>query len=288
MADEAVKQVTCRVVNDHQVGTGWLVNPSLVLTAFHCVEAAVASGAEILVQFGTGAAATQHSVKVQAYDGDLDVCLLRLPVEVQTEPLVIDTSPPRVGEKWSAFGYAVHKLNLGHVLNGHIQQVLDELVHGVDLDLSIAPETQLTDYQGLSGTALMVAGDCRGLLRVSVNTAVAAISFFQLRPFLDANGVLTKVAPDATPSLPVGMRPDFDRLFEEQLVSLQNGYLILEGAHGIGKSTYCQQFVPTQDSIEVLGVYALSERGRGITPAHQAQPEVFFDWVNSLWSSSVS
>lgn len=288
MADEAVKQATCRVVNDHQVGTGWLVNPSLVLTAFHCVEAAVASGAEILVQFGTGAAATQHNVKVQAYDEDLDVCLLRLPVEVQTEPLVIDTSPPRVGEKWSAFGYAVHKLNLGHVLNGHIQQVLDELVHGVDLDLSIAPETQLTDYQGLSGTALMVAGDCRGLLRVSVNTAVAAISFFQLRPFLDANGVLTKVAPDATPSLPVGMRPDFDRLFEERLVSLQNGYLILEGAHGIGKSTYCQQFVPTQDSIEVLGVYALSERGRGITPAHQAQPEVFFDWVNSLWSSSVS
>lgn len=288
MADEAVKQATCRITNDHQVGTGWLITPSLILTAFHCVEAAVTSGADVTVQFGTGAAAQQHSVEVQAHDEDLDICLLRLPVDVQIEPLVIDTRLPRVGEKWSAFGYAVHKLNLGHVLYGEIQQVLDELVHGVDLDLSVAPKIQLTDYCGLSGAALMVAGDCRGLLRVSVNTAVAAISFFQLRPFLEANGILTKVAPDATPSLPVGTRPDFDRLFEERLVSLQNGYLIMEGAHGIGKSTYCQQFVPTHDSVEVLGVYALSERGRGITPAHQAQPEVFFDWVNSLWSSSVS
>lgn len=62
----------------------------------------------------------------------------------------------------------------------------------------------------------------------------------------------------------------------------------MEGAHGIGKSSYCQHFAPSSERVEVLGTYALSERGRGITPAHQAQPEVFFDWLNSLWSSSVS
>ncbi|MGY2960088.1 hypothetical protein ACVWZP_001037 [Pseudomonas sp. TE36184] len=152
---------------------------------------------------------------------------------------------------------------------------MDELIHGVDLDLSVSPETQLTDYGGLSGAVLMVAGDCRGLLRVSVNTAVAAISFHQMRPFLEANGVLAKAAADATPNEPVGARPDFDALLEERLATLQNGYLIMDGAHGIGKSTYCQQFVPTGESVEVLGVYALSERGRGITPAHQAQPEFF-------------
>ncbi|TNF78772.1 trypsin-like peptidase domain-containing protein [Pseudomonas sp. ICMP22404] len=288
MADEAVKQATCRVTNDHQVGTGWLISPSLVVTAFHCVEAAVAAGADLSVEFGIGSAAIRHSVEVQAHDEDLDVCLLRLPVALQIEPLTIDSRLPRGGEQWSAFGYAVHKLNLGHALKGTIQQTLDELIHGVDLDLSVSPETQLTDYGGLSGAVLMVAGDCRGLLRVSVNTAVAAISFHQMRPFLEANGVLAKAAADATPNEPVGARPDFDALFEERLATLQNGYLIMDGAHGIGKSTYCQQFVPTGESIEVLGVYALSERGRGITPAHQAQPEVFFDWVNSLWSRTMS
>nr|WP_120809747.1 AVAST type 1 anti-phage system protease Avs1b [Vogesella indigofera] len=36
--------------------------------------------------------------------------------------------------------------------------------------------------------------------------------------------------------------------------------------------------------MEVLGVYALSERSRGSTPAFQAQPEVFVDWLTSLQS----
>ena len=288
MADEVVKQATCRVSNAHEEGTGWLITPSLVLTAFHCVEAAVASGADIIVQFGSGDASLQHNVTVQAQDADLDICLLRLPIEHPFEPLVISTRRLRGGEKWSAFGYAVHKLNLGHLLNGGIQQALDELVHGVDLDLSVSPDTHLTDYGGLSGAALMVEGECRGMLRVSVNTALAAISFHQLSPFLEANGVLADVASVEAQRMPFGTRPEFDRLLEERLATLENGYLVMEGAHGIGKSTYCRQFEPVSKSLEVLGIYALSERGRGITPAHQAQPEVFFDWINSLWSSAVS
>lgn len=288
MTDEAVRQATCMVINAHEVGTGWLITPSLVLTAFHCVETAVSSGECLTVQFGTGAAAMQHRVELQAHDDDLDVCLLRLPTGMEIEPLAIDTRLPRAGEKWSAFGYPVHKLDLGHALNGTIQQRLEELIHGVDLDLSVSPDTQLTNYDGLSGAVLTVAGDCCGLLRVSVNTALAAVSFLQLRPFLEAHGVLVEDAPDATPSLPFGTRPDFDHMFEERLATLQNGYVIMEGAHGIGKSSYCQQFAPSSERVEVLGTYALSERGRGITPAHQAQPEVFFDWLNSLWSSSVS
>ena len=53
MADEAVKQATSRITSDHQVGTGWLITPSVVLTAFHCVEAAVASGGSSSQDRGT-------------------------------------------------------------------------------------------------------------------------------------------------------------------------------------------------------------------------------------------
>ncbi|WP_457369467.1 trypsin-like peptidase domain-containing protein [Pseudomonas sp. TE36184] len=76
------------------MGTGWLISPSLVVTAFHCVEAAVAAGADLSVEFGTGSAAIRHSVEVQAHDEDLDVCLLRLPVALQIEPLTIDGDCP--------------------------------------------------------------------------------------------------------------------------------------------------------------------------------------------------
>jgi len=288
VADEAVKQATCRVTNVHEVGTGWLVSPTLVLTAFHCVDAAVESGNALTVQFGTGAAAAQYSAELHAQDEGLDVCLLRLPEAVQVEPLAVSTKLPRPGEKWSSFGYAVHKLDLGHALNGSIQQKLEELTHGVDLDLTVSPETHLTNYDGLSGAALVVEGECCGLLRVSLDTAVGAISAFQLRSFLETNGVLNGIEETATPGDLFGPRPEFDQLFEERLASLQHGYLLLEGAHGIGKSTFCKQYEPASESIDVLGLYALSERGRGITPAHQAQPEVFYDWINTLWSNEVS
>ena len=129
---------------------------------------------------------------------------------------------------------------------------------------------------------------CRGMMRLNVDTALAALSIDQLRPFLEAHGVLPEVLVGAEQSAPHGARPEFDELFESRLASLNGGYLWVEGAHGIGKSTYCRQFAPRTQPLEVLGVYALSERGRGITPAHQAQPEVFFDWINSLLSLQVS
>ena len=288
MMDEAVKQATCMIIGSEDVGTGWLITPSLVLTALHCVKATAAAGGPLTARFGTGTAATQYAVVVEALDDDLDVCLLRLPAPLDIEPIPLDGSLPRVGAKWYAFGYPTTKVDIGHALNGEVQQILSERVHGVDLDLSVAPGSHLSDYQGLSGAALMTGRVCRGMLRLNVDTALAALSIDQLRPFLEAHGVLPELLVDAEQSAPHGARPEFDELFESRLASLNGGYLWVEGAHGIGKSTYCRQFAPRTQPLEVLGVYALSERGRGITPAHQAQPEVFFDWINSLLSLQVS
>lgn len=288
VADEAVKQATCRVSSVHGVGTGWLVTPSLVLTASHCIETAIQSGNALTVQFGTGVTMTKCSAELYARDEGMDVCLLRLSEAVQFEPLAVSTKLPRVGGKWFSFGYAINKLDLGHAFNGSIQQTLAELTHGVDLDLAVSPETSLTNYEGLSGAALVVDGECCGMLQISLDTAVGAISAFQLRSFLEDNGVLCCDEEAVNSSNYFGTRLDFDQLFESHLVSLQHGYLVLEGAHGIGKSTFCKQYKPASGSVDVLGLYALSERGRGITPAHQAQPEVFYDWINTLWSKEVS
>ncbi|MNZ06952.1 hypothetical protein D3C78_237160 [compost metagenome] len=288
MTDEAVKQATCMISGADDAGTGWLIAPTLVLTALHCVKTTAAAGGTLTARFGAGAAATEFTVVIDAQDDALDVCLLRLPTSLDVDPIAIGPSLPRAGENWSAFGYPASKLDLGHSLNGEVQQVLGDLVYGVDLDLSVAPGTQLSSYHGLSGAALMAGRVCRGMLRLNVDTSLAALSIDKLQPFLDANGVLHETPVETEQSAPYGARPEFDEQFESRLTSVNGGYLLLEGAHGIGKSTYCRRFAPQTHPLEVLGVYALSERGRGITPAHQAQPEVFFDWVNSLWSMQVS
>jgi hypothetical protein len=288
MTEEGVKLATCQVVGKDDSGTGWLVSKDRVLTAYHCVEAAHKAGEQVVLRFGLGASASEQPVVIDSHDEDLDVCVLLLPAPLEIEPVPLCLEAVRPGEKWSCFGYPVVKLQLGHVARGEVQQTLSERVHGVDLDLSVAAETQLSDYKGLSGSALMIGLACRGLIRLNVDSALCALSLRSIRPFLEASGLLDDL-PIAKPSeAPIGQRPTFDALFESTLAKVGGGYVFLDGPHGIGKSTYCKEFAPQSEAVERLGVYHFSEHLRGLTPARQAQPDVFFDWLNSLSSTQLT
>lgn len=283
MTEEEIKQATCQVVGKDS-GTGWLITADLIFTAYHCVETAIHAGEPVIVRFGIGSSAFEHTVAVGPHDKDLDICLLQLSTPLSVEPIPIDTDGLRPGEKWFAFGYPAAKLQLGHVVGGVIQQVLPERVHGVDLDLSVEPGTHLSDYHGLSGSAFIVGAACKGLLRLNIDSAIGALSFSKLKPFLQANGVLPEELTGNEDLGPIGTRPAFDALVESIIVNKRGGYVFIDGSHGVGKSTYCQQFKPELPELDRLGVYHFTERARGSTPAHQAQPEVFFDWANSLLS----
>lgn len=284
MTEEEIKEATCKVLSNDS-GTGWLIAADLVLTAYHCVKSSVLAGEPIVVCFGVGSSTNDFTVAVGPHDEDLDVCLLKLPIPLEVESIPIDTDGLRPGERWFAFGYPVAKLQLGQIVKGEIQQVLSERVHGVDLDLSVEPGTHLSDYHGLSGAAFMVGTVCKGLLRLNIDSAIGALSFSMLKPFLEKHGLLAEEPTDNSDPGPIGTRPDFDSLFESAIVNKRGGYVFLDGSHGVGKSTYCQQFRPESSTLERLGVYQFTELARGSTPAHQAQPEVFFDWINSLLSS---
>ncbi|WP_431274657.1 AVAST type 1 anti-phage system protease Avs1b [Variovorax ureilyticus] len=285
MTEEEIKRATCQVVGKDEVGTGWLISANLVLTAYHCVEAAVTAGEPVVVRFGTGTAAIEHTAAAGPCDEDLDVCLLQLLAPLPFEPIRIDAEGLRPGEKWNAFGYPVAKMQLGHVVRGEIQQVLAERVHRMDLDLSVEPGTHLSNYKGLSGSALMVGSVCKGLLRLNIDSALGAVSFEKLKAFLEANALLPQEPLSGNAAQDFGTRPAFDELFESSIEKKGAGYLFLEGSHGVGKSTYCSMFSPQSPALENLGVYHFTDRASGATPAQQVQPEVFFDWANSLLST---
>ncbi|MFB2853211.1 AVAST type 1 anti-phage system protease Avs1b, partial [Aeromonas veronii] len=286
MIEEEVKLATCQVLSSGESGSGWLVSADSVLTAYHCLGDMTAEGDGVYVRFGEGNAASNYSATLIAFDVDLDVCLLKLKEGSMIKPVPLQFSFIRPGENWYSFGYPAVKLQLGGVLQGTVQQVFNELVNGVDLDLSVSPELTLTDYRGMSGSALMTTSGCQGILRVSVDNSIGAVSMVQLRPFLNRNGVFTEEAFLEDKVLQFAPRPAFDELFESHIGKTSGKYIFIDGAHGIGKSTYCKDFSPESKQVEVLGVYTFSdsERNRGFTPALQAQPEVFVDWLRSLLS----
>jgi hypothetical protein len=288
MTEEGVKLATCQIVGKEESGTGWLVAKDRILTAYHCVETAHTAGESVAVRFGLGASALEHSVVIESHDEDLDVCVLVLSAPLEIEPIPLNIEPVRPGEKWSCFGYPVAKLQLGHVAHGDVQQALSDRVHGVDLDLSVTADTQLSDYKGLSGSALMVGLACRGLIRLNVDSALCALSLYAIKPFLEASGLIADRPIKKPTDAPIGQRPAFDDLLESTIAKVGGGYIFLDGPYGIGKSTYCKEFAPHSETFERLGVYHFSEHLRGVTPAHQAQPDVFFDWLNSLSSMQLT
>ncbi|MDH0772434.1 serine protease [Delftia tsuruhatensis] len=288
MTEEGVKLATCQVIGKDECGTGWLVAKNRILTAYHCVEVAHKAGEPVVARFDLGASASEHSVIVGLHDEELDVCMLELTAPLEIEPVPLNLEPVRPGEKWSCFGYPVVKLQLGHVAQGEVQQALTKCVHGVDLDLSVTAEMQLSDYKGLSGSALIVGMACKGLIRLNVDSALCALSLQAIKPFLEASGLLADRPIAKSSDAPIGQRPTFDALFESTLAKAHGGYVFLDGPHGIGKSTYCKEFAPQSDTIERLGVYHFSEHLRGVHPAYQAQPDIFFDWLNSLSSTQLT
>ena len=284
MTEEEVKLATCQIIGTGEAGTGWLISADQVLSAYHCLGEAVPRGTSVEVRFGVSQSASKHQAVLVAFDADLDICVLRLPTPAEAEPVPFVVSGPRPGTRWNAFGYPVVKLQIGQVLEGTVQQALSELANGIDLDLSVSSETALSDYRGMSGAALMTADGCQGLLRVSVDNSLGAVSMAVLRCFLSDNNLLPDEDASEEGAYPFAERPTFDETFESSLAKAGGGYLFLDGAHGIGKSTYCKSFRPDANDIEVLGVYAFSDRSRGSTAALQAQPEVFVDWLTSLLS----
>lgn len=285
MTEEEVKLATCQVLGIGETGTGWLVSADHVLTAYHCLGGVAAKGTAIKVSFGVGSSASKHSAVVDAFDEELDVCLLRLADASELRPIPVLTNAVRPGERWRSFGFPVAKLLIGGIFSGTVQQSLTELANGVDLDLSVSPETALTDYRGLSGAALITAHGCQGMLRVSVDNALGAVSMESMRGFLAENNLLPEEEAVEDGASPLASRPAFDEVFESTLVQPSGGYLFLDGAHGIGKSTYCRGFSPNSETAETLGVYGFTERNHGFTPSLQAQPEVFVDWLTTLASA---
>lgn len=284
MTEEEVRLATCQVTGAGESGTGWLISADRVLTAYHCLGEAATQGISVEVSFGVGPSGSKHQAVLEAVDADLDVCVLKLSAPAEVDPVPLAVSAPRPGTRWNAFGYPVAKLQIGQVLAGTVQQALRELANGIDLDLSVSTETALSDYRGLSGAALITADGCQGLLRVSVDNSLGAVSMSALSGFLADNSLLPDEDASEDDTSPFAMRPTFDESFESSLANADGGYLFLDGAHGIGKSTYCKSFRPDTKGIEILGVYAFSERNRGSTAALQAQPEVFVDWLTSLLS----
>ena len=289
MIDAQITRATCEIKCGDEIGTGWLVTSTQVVTAFHCVEDAISADKKINLRFETDKGTEEVNASLLVHDETLDVCILTCEREMDLNPILLDVAPPSDGSRFSAFGFPVVKLSTGHRLEGTVSRVLDVPKLGIDLDLHVDTPDALTKYEGISGAALICNGRCQGMLRIGIDKSLGAISVARMAEFFREHSILIEEPQgDKLDDQKLASREEFAKAFETLITATAGGYVFIEGAHGIGKSTYCKTYRPTDPTLVYFGTYGFTSQKRLINPMHQAQPEVFFDWMNTLVTSHLT
>lgn len=285
MIETLVKRATCSIRSGEDSGTGWLVTNSLVITAYHCICESIDSNESITLRFEVDGEIEEVNASLEASDQQNDVCILVLERSLAIEPILLDDSLPSEGAQFFSYGFPVTKLSVGHRVHGKVSQVLDRPKLQMDLDLHVDRSSSLTAFKGISGAALMFGNRCKGVLRLSVDRALGAISIAAIADFLRKNNVpihddsITNSEEDFVP------RDAFTRDFEALIENIGHGYAFIGGSQGIGKSTFCQTYSPTKNNLTQFATYSFTSKDGSASAMHKALPEVFFDWLSTLVSS---
>jgi hypothetical protein len=281
MLEAEIRDATCRIECGEDTGTGWLVAPDKVMTARHCVLDAIDENMPITLTFNSQETSVGIKTKILDHDEDLDVCLLLLKRTSKFAPIHLRETPPIGGSQFYSYGCPVDKLGIGHRLEGTISQVLDIPKLGMDVEIHIDPSAALTNYQGFSGAALICDRACLGVIRVSVENTIGVISIARMGDFLRKNGVLPGYKSGEEPrTIELASRKDFTIEFDTFVSAQSGGYIFIEGAHGIGKSTFCEVYTPIDSSIEHFDTYSFTLMRDASNVVQLAQPQEFINWLN--------
>jgi len=287
MIDNLIRAATCRISCGGESGTGHLITDCHVLTARHCIVGAIESGSVIELTFSGPESDITLPATIIAQSEEMDACILSVPQPIGHPPIPLNPTMPREGCDWRSFGYPSGKTAIGHRITGTISHVLDVPKLKMDIDLTVDPSTALNSYPGLSGAAVVSEDASRGMIRLKLDGTLGAISLQRLEEFLAENGIRIP-KPAAEPSGSLADRSKFQETFEQMIARNPGEYVFLEGAHGIGKTTFCNEFKPEDRALFTLGSYSLVLPGRGPGAITRAQPDVFFDWLSTAVSTLIT
>ncbi|MEF1281815.1 serine protease, partial [Vibrio fortis] len=288
MLDTEMKVATCKIECGNESGSGALITSNIVLTAGHCVSDALDNDADISVIFNPDSTPSVLKASIRAHDTNLDIALLELEAESNISPINLSSLLPIEGSRFYSYGWPVSKLTMGHRLEGIINQTFKTPKLGSDIEISIDEPLSLNDYQGLSGAAVVSDGACVGVIRVSVEKTIGVVSISSLRNFLGSCGISVESNDDGFKHQELASRKSFNEQFDKLALAQDNSYLFINGAHGIGKSTFCETYIPTNSSLEHFGTYSFTPPKSSKNAAQLAQPQEFFNWLNMQVSMFIS
>ncbi|MBF9221378.1 serine protease [Hymenobacter ruricola] len=261
-------------------GTGFLVAPTLLLTAQHVVQ----NAAEVLVTFlrPSGPHETRATVQKLGSPTDDIAVLHLLDPPTGLEPLPLSTAVPRIRAQWETQGFPQTHVLTGRPYQGIVLQRNDIIAW--PLTLKVDGATPQDALMGLSGSPLVVEGQVCGILRLQQGEDVGAMLLASLVGDLTGLGLILQPAvAEQSEVATVEVVPNEMALqaLAETFEAGGAGWYALVGSPGSGKSTLVAALKPAQgESFDVCGRYYLSRSTGAGVQGMAASREPLLAWLN--------
>ncbi|WP_028560371.1 S1 family peptidase [Paenibacillus pinihumi] len=293
-----IEKKIVRVVCDEceERGTAFLISDRWLLTAEHVVAGHGHSPNKMVTLEIPYLFDREMSVKAKIVDMDesLDIALLELTEPLEgIEGLNLVCTPIRYNNPWETFGYPKSKLTAGDRFTGYVKRarIRNE---GLTWDMDLFPTDKIGFYddegtEALSGAPVIINRAVQGIILRQLDGTLGAISIEKIRGFLEENSIPYETLRDSN-ELPEGLneiakqalhnRPVIEDL-EKHISQKQQGFLLLKGSPGSGKTILSATYTPESKGIDICGKYFVRNDLGNIPVSFRASEFTFAEWLDA-------
>jgi hypothetical protein len=284
---QTIEKATARLQCGRKFGTAFLIGPQIMLTALHNLDDYFSDGQEIILEFLN--ISTEKIIKkatpLNGPEFGIDVVALKLDEEIDITPLKLVNSQIPYNIDWQTFGYPA-EIPLGVKLEGKVIKV-NENFNPYNWNVDLSSALTIEDYSGLSGSALIIDETVKGILIYQQSHIIGAISIDRFTDLLDSieidyeNSLSTNDLPGGLEERAYNSIPNYKvfELIENAIVEKNEGYIIVTGTPGAGKTIVAATFTPISDNIEIIGRYFIRVPEDQYSVTYRASNIVFAKWL---------
>jgi len=284
---QQIQDSSIKIVYKKEQGTGFFVTPNVILTAFHIIMDSDIKDDLISITLNNNSV---QKCKVLSIDEENDICLLYTEYESQ-QHLPLLESTIRINENWESFGFPYQGEQEGLRIFGTINQLIDNEKYNFTLNCDEIDAN--FNYEGLSGSPVILSGKVIGIVLKQLDDKLGAISIDRVIGMLEQQEISVQ-KQESINDIPKQLYEDIKDVISNNNVlnridlsiNETGNWILLEGNPGTGKTLNVASYVSEENLI--LGKYFTKVPNDDKPKSLRVSKEYFLSWLEEIISVTIT
>lgn len=272
-------QSVVKISYKKESGTGFFIDDKTLVTAFHLFLDSPIEEELIQVRLKDK---SFNKCKIQYVDEENDICLLNCE-NSNSAFFQVTKYPIRLNENWESYGFPYQDEQDGLRFFGSVNELVE--CEKYDFTLNCTDIESDYDYEGMSGSPVIVAGRVVGIVLKQLGNKIGAISINKISSTLIEQGIKV-YEEEQLNDIPKQLKDDITDIISnydvqnrlDKSVRSTGNWILLEGNPGTGKTVNVASYVADEQSI-VIGKYFTKVPNDEKPKSLRISRENFFNWI---------